>query len=94
MLNQLVGPPLFKWAIHKAGESRLGAESRWDRVRDVLIFGLEDQSLALARQLSSHGWNVRIATFTRMEEEIDTSKGDMIAVHRIDTIDKASLESP
>jgi Trk K+ transport system NAD-binding subunit/Kef-type K+ transport system membrane component KefB len=59
VLNQLVGPPLLKWAINRVGEAHTRADSpEFDGVRDVIIFGVEGQSLALGRQLRRHGWNV------------------------------------
>jgi len=67
VLNQVVGPPLFKWALGLAGESRVGAGRRdLESTPTALIFGLEGQALALARQLHDHGWQVRIVT--RQEE--------------------------
>ncbi len=62
VLNQIAGPPLFKWAIHRAGEAQVSAEPGEQGSREVLIFGLEGQSLALARQLRAHGWEARIAS--------------------------------
>lgn len=63
VLNQIVGPPLLKWAINRVGEAHTragGAEP--DGTRDVVIFGWESQSLALARQLMGHDWHVTLAT--------------------------------
>ena len=63
VLSQIVGPPFFKWAINKIGEAHTRAETpEFDGERDVIIFGLEGQSLALTRQLGRHGWQVKIAT--------------------------------
>jgi Trk K+ transport system NAD-binding subunit/Kef-type K+ transport system membrane component KefB len=62
VINQIIGPPLFKWAIHRAGEAHVRADREDDGSRDVLIVGLEGQSLALARQLRTHHWNARIAS--------------------------------
>ncbi len=63
VLNQIVGPSLFKWSINKMGESHVKAEiPEFDGVREALIFGLESQSLALARTLQEHDWLVTIAT--------------------------------
>lgn len=63
VLNQFVGPPLFKWAIRKVGEDRSrGNQYEFDGIKDVLIFGLESQSIALAKQLSHKGWLARIIT--------------------------------
>ncbi|MCC6453849.1 MAG: cation:proton antiporter [Caldilineaceae bacterium] len=63
VLSQLLGPPLFKWAIQRVGEAHLQAPGQeFDGVRDAVIFGLEGQSVALARQLNANGWNAKIAT--------------------------------
>ena len=71
VLNQFVGPPLFKWALTRVGEAHPKAPTPdFDGTRDAIIFGLEDQSVALARQLHAHGWNVKIATF-RKESEVE-----------------------
>jgi Trk K+ transport system NAD-binding subunit len=63
VLSQLLGPPLFKWAIQRVGEAHLQAPGHeFDGVRDAVIFGLEGQSVALAKQLTANGWNAKIAT--------------------------------
>jgi len=63
ILNQLVGPPLFKWVLHLAGESHVKAGRRDLRgVPLAFIFGWEGQSIALARQLNDHGWVVKVVT--------------------------------
>jgi Trk K+ transport system NAD-binding subunit/Kef-type K+ transport system membrane component KefB len=62
VINQIIGPPFHKIATRKVGEAHEKADSQeFDGVRDVLIFGLEDQSLALARELRAHDWQVKIA---------------------------------
>jgi Trk K+ transport system NAD-binding subunit len=62
ILSQLIGPPLFKWSIHLVGENHEQAPYDFDRDKNAVIFGLEGQSFALARQLKDHGWNVTIAS--------------------------------
>lgn len=63
VLSQLIGPPLFKWAINAAGEAHTrGAGLTDDAERRALIFGLEAQSIALARLLQAQGWHVMIAS--------------------------------
>ncbi len=62
VLNQITGPPFFKWAINRVGEAHTRAKTGFDGLRDAIIFGLEGQSLALADQLRSHGWQVKIAS--------------------------------
>lgn len=66
VLNQFVGPPLFKLALYKAGEDRSKANTpHVDGVRDAVIIGYENQSVMLARQLLEKGWLVQIATFRK-----------------------------
>ncbi|MBT3240981.1 MAG: potassium transporter TrkA [Chloroflexi bacterium] len=61
VLNQLAGPPFFKWAIKKVGESHIRAKaSEFDGQRDAILFGLKAQSISLARQLIEHNWQVKI----------------------------------
>ncbi len=63
VMNQFVGPPLFKWAIHRLGEDRTkGQGAEFDGIKDAIIFGYESQSVALAMQLMENGWAARIAT--------------------------------
>ncbi len=63
VLNQLVGPPLFKWSLNYVKESHLRAKtSESDSSRDAVIFGVENQSIALAHQLTKNNWQVRMVT--------------------------------
>ena len=62
VLNQLIGPPCFKWALRLAGEAHPPADTpEFNGVRDVLICGVDEQSLALARLLLRHNWTVQLA---------------------------------
>lgn len=71
IMNQLIGPPLFKWAIQKVGEAHSRAATpKFDGIRDCIIVGYESQSIALARQLKEHGWEVKLAT-RKTDIEID-----------------------
>jgi len=58
VLTQIAGPPLFKWALHLAGEVHVKSDGTFDVERKVLIFGWENQSLALASQLQKQNWKV------------------------------------
>jgi Trk K+ transport system NAD-binding subunit/Kef-type K+ transport system membrane component KefB len=63
VLNQIVGPPLFKWAIVHLKEDHVKASGQlYEGVRDAIIFGLEGKSVALARLLKKHGWESKIVT--------------------------------
>jgi Trk K+ transport system NAD-binding subunit len=62
VINQIIGPPFHKIATRRVGESHEKADPQdFDGVRDAIIFGLEDQSLALARELRAHDWQIKIA---------------------------------
>jgi len=62
VMNQLIGPPLFKWSLNYLHESHLKAKkkSKPDN-QNAIIFGFENQSLALAKQLKQNNWEVNIA---------------------------------
>ncbi len=76
VLNQLVGPPLFKWALNLAGEARVRAGRHDLRGTPLaIVFGLDGQSVALARQLSDHGWQVKVATLDP-ERRAEPRNGD------------------
>ncbi|WP_456377763.1 monovalent cation:proton antiporter family protein [Lutibacter sp.] len=61
VINQLVGPPLFKWSLNYVKESHLRAKiPQYEGSQDAVIFGLENQSVALAQQLQKHKWSARI----------------------------------
>ncbi len=62
VINQVIGPPLFKWALGKLGEDRSRGEFDSDGIRDVIIFGYESQSVTLAMQLLNKGWKVQIVS--------------------------------
>jgi Trk K+ transport system NAD-binding subunit len=74
-INQIVGPPLLKWAIHYVKEARPRQGAEADLARRALIFGLDDNSLAVARDLERHGWDVKVASRQandRVEEVVST----------------------
>ena len=80
VLNQVVGPPLFKFAIMKMGEAHIKGEGFEGHPRAAMIFGLESQSVALARQLLKHDWEVSITT---RRENIDNFKDIEIPIHQV-----------
>jgi len=62
VLNQLVGPPLFKWSLLAVGEAHPRGRAAEGGARDAILFGDDDQTLTLARRLTADGWQVRLAT--------------------------------
>jgi Trk K+ transport system NAD-binding subunit/Kef-type K+ transport system membrane component KefB len=56
VVNQVIGPPPAKWVLRRSGEARSDLATANLGAPRVLIFGLDGQSWALARQLADHGW--------------------------------------
>jgi Trk K+ transport system NAD-binding subunit/Kef-type K+ transport system membrane component KefB len=68
VINQLIGPPLFKWVLNYVKESHLKAKSDLHKsTRDAIIFGLESQSIALAKQLEKQNWTAKIVSTEEYE---------------------------
>jgi hypothetical protein len=92
VLNQIVGPPMLKWAFNRVGEAHTRAETpEFDGIRDAVIFGVEGQSLALARQLEGHDWNVLLVT--RQEQVFANGNNGSRPIHYLPDISEASLRS-
>jgi len=63
VINQIIGPPLFKWAIKYVGEAHQKQTYKaTDQQHHAVIFSLESTSLALARLLKQKDWDVKIVT--------------------------------
>ena len=85
VLNQFAGPPLFEWVLNKVGESHKRANvPGFDGFQEAIIFGLEGQSLALARLLKKHNWEVKIATLKSQEEIDATTDIEIISIDNLD----------
>ena len=92
VLNQIVGPPLLKWVIHRVGETHTRAASPdFDGVRDAIIFGVESQSIALAKQLESHNWNVVLSTLS--QQIIDKMQDEPVTISYLSEISEAELQT-
>lgn len=68
VLNEIVGPPLFKWALQLVGEVHVKSDGSFDVERKILIFGWENQSKALAGQLKKQNWEVQFVVTNPTEE--------------------------
>jgi len=70
VINQLVGPPLFKWTLNYVKESHLRAKMEpLQSTRDAIIFGIENQSIALANQLQKNNWNSRLVSLEKFDSD-------------------------
>jgi len=93
VLNQIVGPPLFKLAIKRMKEDHPPANpSAVTAPRNVVIFGTDTQSTALAHTLFSHGWRVKLAQPRGDSTLSALENSPQIPVQVVDGFDRKSLE--
>lgn len=90
ILNQFVGPPLFKWALHLSEEVHVKSDGSFDVERKILIFGWENQSIALAKQLQKQNWKVEF--IVAESEALQAARKDFI-VHEFTGSDHMSLRA-
>lgn len=88
VLNQIVGPPLFKWALHLAGEVHVKSDGSFDVERKIIIFGWENQSIALANQLKNQSWKVEFVVTNPTVEILATEE---FSVHEFTGSDHLAL---
>ena len=69
VFNQIVGPPAEKWVLRRVGEARTDLSGGVRGAPRVLIFGLDNQSWALARQLADHGWRPSIVSRRELHDD-------------------------
>jgi Trk K+ transport system NAD-binding subunit/NhaP-type Na+/H+ or K+/H+ antiporter len=87
VINQLIGPPLFKWTLNFVKESHLRAHaSLHQNKQDALIIGVESQSIALANQLVKHNWRPRLVS-------VDDYKVDDITDFEVLHMDEFTIEN-
>ncbi len=86
VLNQIVGPPFFKWAINIAGEAHKKADPSAKSHQRILIFGLESQSIVLAKHLKIHDWKVSIAS-QNIDSDFKVEKGIKVSLCQEISID-------
>ncbi len=88
VLNEIIGPPLFKWALHLTGEAHLKPDGTYEVERKIIIFGWENQSVALARQLSKQNWEVE---FVVVNPSVEILGNPEFLVHEFQGADHLSL---
>lgn len=88
VLNLIFGPLMFRWALNLAGEEHIRPDGSFDVERKVLIFGWENQSMALARQLSKQKWKVE---FVVQDPTVELLGNKEFKVHEFISTDHLSL---
>ncbi|WP_420575806.1 cation:proton antiporter [Ekhidna sp.] len=98
IINQIIGPPLIAKAITIMGENKKRANiPAFDGIKEALIFGYNNQSLALANQLVSKGWVVEIATrnpsYNSPDEKIKVLHYDKISPEYFKKIEASKYDA-
>lgn len=93
ILNEIVGPLLFKLAIKRMKEDHSPARpNAVTAPSNVVIFGTDSQSTALAHTLFSHGWRVKLAQPRGGFTLAGLENSPQIPVQVVDGFDCKSLE--
>lgn len=94
VLNQIIGPPLFKWAIKYVGEAHQKQVYKASEIKhDAVIFSLDSISLSLARRLQQNGWQVKIVT-TQAEHNIEDIEILQVQEYNKNSISQLNLGQP
>ncbi len=91
VLNEIFGPLFLKNVLRRVGETHEAHQGEPDTDRDVVIFGVEGQSVTLSRQLHLSGWNVSLAD--TKEFQTDKEKEESISYTLIDSKDLDNFKS-
>ncbi|MDX1530391.1 MAG: TrkA C-terminal domain-containing protein, partial [Rhodothermales bacterium] len=90
VLNEVFGPLVLKAALKRAGEAHLPETTPEAEARDVLVLGVEGQSVALARALGRQGWRAVVADPDA--EHVERLAAEDVDERHIPTVDEAVLE--
>ncbi len=94
VINQIIGPPVFKWAIKYAGEAHQKQDYQVTSPQHkAVIFSLDSISLALARLLKKHEWAVKIVT-TQKEHNVKDIEILQVPGYNKENIAKLELGNP
>ena len=76
VLNEIFGPMFLKSALKRVGEAAVPDDGvTREEHRDAVIFGIEEQSIRLAKKLAEHNWSVCMVDTdpTHLAPEANTS---------------------
>lgn len=94
VLNQIIGPILFKCVIKfmKEDHPKATKGAEFEGTRDAVIFGSDGQAFALALSLISHGWRVKIAA-VQMNNNHNNRDIKVIQLSELNTTELKKIES-
>ena len=98
VINQLVGPSLFKWSLNYVKESHLKAKlNDANAIKTAVIFGVENQSIALAHQLIKNNWQVKLVTslknLANQYKDLDIVLVNSLSKPNLNTLNLAKTEA-
>ncbi len=94
VINQIIGPPLFKWAIKYVGEAHKKQEYKSSGTQHyAVIFSLDSISLAVAKRLQQKDWKVKIIT-TQKDYQINDVEILQVDEYNKENISKLNLGNP
>lgn len=88
VLNEVFGPLFLKYALRQVGEAQISDN---DPTRNLVIMGVEPQSLALAREMQADGWTVILADTSL--EHIEQLRADDVDERHIPDLSLESLKT-
>ena len=92
VINEVVGPMFLKSALKQVGEANMPSGHAQGLTRNVLIFGIESQSLELANQLRKADWQVIMADTDRDHVlRITNDESSKILAHHISNVSEEQL---
>ncbi len=90
ILNQIIGPPLFKWSLKLVGESRHHTKSDIEPNRNAIVFGVERQSIDLVKNLQQDHYDVEMACLDHCKK---TGKIKNVRIHNLDFLNMNCLNA-
>lgn len=91
VLNEVFGPMFLKEALKRVGETAEERESNLDETREVIIAGIEAQSIELARQLQKVGWQATLIDTD--ESHVAHVEDTAVAVHHLPQLTEENLRT-
>ena len=86
IINEIVGPVFFKWALFLAGEAKSSAKkSEKHTIPNAIIFGENNNAITLSRQLCAHNWEVRLIAFGSIDMNFEHDNFTSVTVDKIDS---------
>lgn len=86
VLNEIFGPMFLKFALRRVGDANVPEPRKQDEVRDVVILGIEEQSIELARQLKKNNWRVMMTDVD--EDHVARISGNGLATLYVPELNK------